>query len=122
MDLVRIKLFQSKFFLTFFLEIIFHSQKSSFILKGIRFFVVFSLICLSNGYKILMMGPFNGKSHFLYLQHFVRALLDRGHEVTFLTSQSMSQLNLVNYTEVLIDPPFDVYALCEFVKNVESLS
>lgn len=59
------------------------------------------------------MGPFNGKSHFLYLQHFVRALLDRGHEVTFLTSQTMSQLNLANYSEVLVDPPFDVHSLCE---------
>lgn len=59
------------------------------------------------------MGPFNGKSHFLYLQSFVKALLDRGHEVTFLTSQSLSHLKLDNYTEVLIDPPFDIHSLCE---------
>lgn len=66
------------------------------------------------------MGPFNGKSHFLYLQSFVKALLDRGHEVTFLTSQSLSHLKLANYTEVLIDPPFDIHSLCE-CQNCEFL-
>lgn len=38
---------------------------------------------------------------------FVRALLDRGHHVTFLTGTSMEHLNLANYTEILVDPPFD---------------
>lgn len=47
---------------------------------------------------------------------FVKALLQRGHEVTFITSQSMNQ-NITNYTEILIDPPFDLEALCE-LKNV----
>lgn len=63
------------------------------------------------------MGTFNGKSHFLYMQSFVKALLKRGHDVTFITSQSMSNLNLANYTEVLIDPPFDLHSLCEFKMN-----
>lgn len=53
------------------------------------------------------MVPFNGKSHFLYMQSFVKALLERQHEVTLLTSFSMLDLKLANYTEVLIDKPFD---------------
>lgn len=40
----------------------------------------------------------------------MRALLDRGHEVTFLTSNTMANSKLSNYTEVLIDPPFDMSA------------
>lgn len=55
----------------------------------------------------------NGKSHFLYVSTFVHALLNRGHEVTYLTSNTLSHLKLANYTEVLIDPPLDLTAKCE---------
>lgn len=65
-----------------------------------------TLITLSSGYKILFLAPFYGKSHTLYMQSFVRELLNRNHEVTFLTSHSLDHLNLANYTEILIDPPF----------------
>lgn len=61
-----------------------------------------------NGYKVLVLGPMNGKSHFLYVSSFVQALLNRGHEVKYLTSISLMHLKLANYTEVLIDPPLDV--------------
>lgn len=39
--------------------------------------------------------------------HFL-ALHERGHNVTYLTSNSLSHLKLANYTEVLIDPPLDI--------------
>lgn len=74
--------------------------------------ILCSLSVAANGYKILVLGPMNGPSHFLYVSSFVRALLDRGHEVTYLTSNSLKNLNLSNYTEVLIDSPFDVTARC----------
>lgn len=61
----------------------------------------------ANGLKILFLGPLNAKSHFLFLQIFVRELVSRGHEVTFLTSNTLSNLHLVNYTEILVDPPLD---------------
>lgn len=74
-----------------------------------RIFVSLSLlVTVCNAYKVLVLGPMNGKSHFLYISTFVRVLLDRGHEVTYLTSNSLSKLNLANYTEVLIDPPLDL--------------
>lgn len=57
------------------------------------------------GYKVLVLAPRLGKSHFLYMASFVRALLDRGHEVTFITIHSLNHLKLTNYTEILIDPP-----------------
>lgn len=77
--------------------------------KNLRIFLAFTLcVTVCNAYKVLFLGPFNGKSHFLYIQSFVRALIERGHEVTFLTSNSLSHLNLANYTEVLVDPPIDL--------------
>lgn len=51
------------------------------------------------------------------MQSFIKAVLDRGHQVTFVTSQSIKYLNLTNYTEVLIDPPFELYSLSAY-KNV----
>lgn len=42
------------------------------------------------------------------MSEFVRALVEREHKVTFLTSNSLQHLNFPNYTEILIDPPFDM--------------
>lgn len=70
-----------------------------------------------NAYKVLVLGPMNGKSHFLYVSSFVHALLNRGHEVTYLTSISLSHLKLANYTEVLIDPPLDLMSKCKSLLN-----
>ncbi|XP_031633897.1 UDP-glucuronosyltransferase 2B16-like [Contarinia nasturtii] len=76
---------------------------------NLRILLVLSVILtLSNAYKVLFLAPFNGKSHFLYTQTFVKALLNRGHAVTFLTSNSLKNNNLSNYTEYLIDPPLDM--------------
>lgn len=41
------------------------------------------------------------------MTEFVKAILDRGHEVTFLTVQSLSHLNLKNYTEIQVNIPLD---------------
>lgn len=57
-------------------------------------------------HKILVSAPFNGKSYWIYMSTFVKELLNRGHEVTTITSISMSS-KLDNYTEILIDPPCD---------------
>lgn len=67
------------------------------------------LVTICNAYRVLVLGPMVGKSHFLYISSFVRALLGRGHEVTYLTSNSLSKSNLANYTEVLVDPPLDLF-------------
>lgn len=56
---------------------------------------------------MLFLAPFGSKSHFLYIKSVVLALLNRGHEVTYLTSHTLSDLKLANYTEYLVDPPFD---------------
>lgn len=53
----------------------------------------------------------------MFLQTFVKALLERQHEVTYLTSQSY-HTNLTNYREVLIDPPFDLFSLSKFKEKI----
>lgn len=68
-----------------------------------------------SGYKILFLAPINAKSHWIYLENFVRALLKREHEVTCVTSIKLSEPIPKNYTEVLIDPPFDVASYGKFV-------
>lgn len=83
-----------------------------FVPKNIRFILVLSiLVTVGNSYKVLFLAPFNGKSHWIYLQNFVRALLNRGHEVTFLTSIPLDDIKSSNYTQILIDPPLDLAAL-----------
>lgn len=69
--------------------------------------VLFAFVPVINGYKILFLSPHNAKSHQIYMQSFVKAFLNRGHHVTFLTSAPFYWSNGANYTEILVDPPFD---------------
>lgn len=45
---------------------------------------------------------------------FINELVDRGNEVTCITSISMGKHKPVNYTEILIDPPYEMKSLGEF--------
>lgn len=93
------------------------------LLKNFRFVIALSIcVTLCDSYKILLTAPFNGKSHFMFMEKFVRALLDRGHEVTFLTSNSLNHLQLENYTEVLVDPPLDLDLLSELKRSLTWIS
>lgn len=64
-------------------------------------------VAICNGYNVLVIAPRTGKSHFLFMTTFIQAMLDRGHQVTFLTLQSLSHLNLKNYTEIKATIPLD---------------
>ncbi|XP_050072375.1 uncharacterized protein LOC126560460 [Anopheles maculipalpis] len=57
--------------------------------------------------KILFLVPFPAPSHWLWIEHFVKELLSRGHEVTAITNFALKEPHR-NYTEVLIDPPYDI--------------
>uniref|UniRef100_A0A182YRJ6 UDP-glycosyltransferases domain-containing protein n=1 Tax=Anopheles stephensi TaxID=30069 RepID=A0A182YRJ6_ANOST len=57
--------------------------------------------------KILFLVPFPAPSHWLWIEHFVKELLSRGHEVTAITNFAFKEPHR-NYTEVLIDPPYDI--------------
>lgn len=71
-------------------------------------------IVTCNGYKILFITTVSGKSHWLFLQHIIRELIDRQHELTVITPFLWPGTKPVNYTEVLIDPPFNIESICKF--------
>lgn len=70
--------------------------------------------------NILVLVPMNGKSHMNYMEVFIRELINRGHEVTCITSVSISGTKPDSYTEVLIDPPFDINAFGKY-KNLSNI-
>ncbi|XP_031621869.1 UDP-glucuronosyltransferase 2B15-like [Contarinia nasturtii] len=70
--------------------------------------VLLSFISIVSGYKILFLVPFSGHSHWLQLQNFVKELLKRGHEVTAIVNYPINNFKSPNYTEILIDPPFNM--------------
>lgn len=69
-----------------------------------------ALVTFVHGYKILVAIPINGKSHMVYMEVFIRELINRGNEVTCITSIPISGEKPQNYTEILIDPPFDMFS------------
>lgn len=71
-------------------------------------FLFLQLLYIVNGYKILLLVPMNGPSHWNYLKNFIRELNSRGHDVTAITSQAMEGYNSTKYREVLIDPPLNL--------------
>lgn len=73
-------------------------------------FVLCAFISVTNAYQILFFSLYHAKSHEIYLQSFVKALLKRGHHVTHLTHTASYWQSNTNYTEILIDPPFDADA------------
>lgn len=66
-----------------------------------------TFISCVESHKILVLVPLNGEDYWNYMKPFVKELIDRGHDVTCLTNIAMNDENLKNYTEILIDPPFD---------------
>lgn len=75
---------------------------------NLRCLVIFvAVISFASAGNILFLVPFNGPSHWLFLSHFIRELLNRGHHVTAVTGIKYGESLHLNYTEVLIDPPYD---------------
>lgn len=58
------------------------------------------------------MVPFASTSHWILLQNYVKELVNRGHAVTAIVNQPITNFTMSNYTEVLIDPPFDLRSVC----------
>lgn len=70
---------------------------------------------IASGYKILFLVPFNGPSHWILSQNFAKELVNRGHEVTAIVNTPISNFKSPNYTEILIDPPFDLSIVCKYI-------
>ena len=74
-----------------------------------------------DAHKILVIVPMNGKSHWNYMKNFINELLNRGNEVTCITTISMGDNKPTNYTEILIDPPFYKENLGKYSKITNSI-
>ncbi|GAB0091280.1 hypothetical protein DMENIID0001_061010 [Sergentomyia squamirostris] len=64
--------------------------------------VIAFLGCSSS--RILLAMPINVKSHFLYIAPFMKALADKGHNVTVMSQCSFSEPT-ANYREIKLDYP-----------------
>ncbi|XP_052866527.1 UDP-glucosyltransferase 2-like [Anopheles cruzii] len=78
------------------------------VLCGAAFILFFALVTVSDGHKILFLAPFPGPSHWLMMKHFIRALSERGHEVTAITAFPFGEPLPSLYNEVVIDPPYPI--------------
>lgn len=67
-------------------------------------------------YNILLLAPYNGHSHWLFLSNFIQELVSRGHAVTAITGITLADKHPYNYTEILIDPVFDVEGYSESIE------
>lgn len=81
-------------------------------LKPVIALLISALFLPNNAYRILFLAPFPVLSHWLWLEHFVTEMLHRGHHVTALTNFATKSPH-ANYTELIIDPPYDLYPVCE---------
>lgn len=81
--------------------------------------MLFAIVSISNGYKILFLVPFSGPSHWILLQNFVKELINRGHEVTAIVNAPINNFKSPNYTEILINPPFDLSTICKCKKMIQ---
>ncbi|XP_055838424.1 UDP-glycosyltransferase UGT5-like [Episyrphus balteatus] len=70
-------------------------------------FVALLVVSYTDAARILAAFVFQAKSHYMMHNVLIKELINRGHEVTFITSNSMNKNLGENYTEVLIDPVYN---------------
>lgn len=77
------------------------------------FLCTFLLATSVQGHKILVIVPMHGTSHWNYMKVFISELIDRGHELTCITNIPMGKHKPANYTEILINPPYELHNVGE---------
>lgn len=85
----------------------------------ITFLCIFTLAPIIDGHKILVIVPLYGKSHSSYMKVFIDELLNRGNEITCITSITIGDPKPQNYTEILIDPPYYRHNLSKSLINAQ---
>lgn len=81
-------------------------------LKCLQYIMALSIFTHCNAYNILFMGPFPAPSHWMWLEHFQRNLLSRGHHITSVNNFP-SKYPHPNLTEIIIKPKFDIPRYCK---------
>ena len=84
--------------------------------KCLQYIVALSIFACCSGYNILFMGPFPAPSHWMWLEHFQRDLLRRGHHVTSVNNHPTKYPH-PNLTEIIIDPKFDIPFYCKSINQ-----
>lgn len=69
---------------------------------------ILSILPLAYGYNVLVLMAFPGPSHHVYIAEFVKVLTNHSHHVTAIVNFSLKGLKGANYTEILIDPIYDL--------------
>ncbi|XP_036331653.1 UDP-glycosyltransferase UGT5-like [Rhagoletis pomonella] len=76
----------------------------------------------ADGARILAAFVHPGKSHFQMHQTLISELIKHGHQVTVITAYTFESLKLgSNYTEVLIDPMFEIWKFANERSRTKSL-
>lgn len=87
-------------------------MKFLLLLRPVILLFLSGFLASCSAYRILFLAPFPVPSHWMWLEHFVQEMLHRGHQVTALTN-FVTKSPHANYTELIIDPPYDLYPVCE---------
>lgn len=70
-------------------------------------FVALLIVSYTDAARILAAFVFQAKSHYQMHNVLIKELINKGHEVTFITSNPINQDLGENYTEILIDPVYN---------------
>lgn len=69
-------------------------------------FLISLLTTVAHGYRILVLNPFPGPSHHVFISKFVDELVSRGHEIVTINNYDMGKRS--NITQLLIHPMYDL--------------
>ncbi|XP_043682853.1 UDP-glucosyltransferase 2-like isoform X4 [Vespula pensylvanica] len=74
-------------------------------MKVLRYVIFWMALCLtfSQGYRILGVFAFQGKSHFIMFEALMKSLAKKGHQIDAITSFHLKK-PLVNITELVVIP------------------
>ncbi|XP_017891750.1 uncharacterized protein LOC108631986, partial [Ceratina calcarata] len=64
---------------------------------------VCAVFATSDGYRILGMFPYNGKSHFIMFEHLMKALARKGHQVDVISTFPLKK-PYPNYNDLIVLP------------------
>ncbi|XP_017877327.1 UDP-glucuronosyltransferase 2B14-like [Ceratina calcarata] len=72
-------------------------------MKLVSILFVCAVFATSDGYRILGMFPYNGKSHFIMFEHLMKALARKGHQVDVISTFPLKK-PYPNYNDLIVLP------------------
>lgn len=65
--------------------------------------LIFTILSICHGYRILGVFPFNGKSHFMMFEQLMKILAKRGHQVDVISTFPLTK-PYPNYNDLIVLP------------------